>query len=695
MAEQDPNKELQETIESVAMLKDAFNSLGAVIKAQITNNIAEADDVTKILEKTIKSDLTSAFNQLGRYSDKLIENSIKNNQGLLSTKEITEQILSLEVTKSKILASIEQAQLKLDGENQVLNADQAVKLNIQLDQLYKEQLATLQHQGEVASEIEERLGRLPAIFKSISKIPILGGLLNAPKAVAAMQQAAAAGANKLEILKEGLQAALDPFDLAVTAMIALGKAGLQASKQTADLAKSLVQSEYQAAQTRDSFAAMARESGDSFLTTEKLVQSTLKLGQQLGIASTFSADLTKEFTTLTQRIGLSEEAAGGLAKASIITGRSLKSIKNEAAGAVSAISAQYGVQLNIRDVLEKAGKSSSLLLANFKGNPIELAKAVAEMEELGTSLETTQKQANALLDWQTSIQNTLEASLITGRNINLDKARELALNNDLVGAAKELVNQQMDYNTFSDMNAIQRTSFAKSLGLETQELSDQLLKLEYMGKSRKEVAALAGEEAAKRLETLNAQEKFNNAVEKLKDIFVALMDGPIGQLLGLLTDVLGVIGKIGAGIAKAIPAPILKILAGVGAGAAIGAGFGGAPGALVGAGVGLVGSVIGVAANSGEPADDLMSNYGDRTLVTPQGAYALNNNDTVIAGTNLFRGNDVYSGPQGAINMTPPEFDYSKLAQAMSNIRLTSVSKPSEFAPFISKEQNKAIGVKI
>jgi hypothetical protein len=689
MADQDPNKALQETIETVSALKDAFNSLGAVIKAQLTNNIADADNITKILEKTIKSDLTSALNQLGRASGNIVDNAFKLRDGQLAVKDITKQISDLNLINLETQSAIQRAVA-----NKVLTEEQSVDLNQKLIVAYQEALEQLEQQNEVASEIEEKLGRLPAIFKGISKIPILGGLLDAPKAIAAMQKAAAAGANKLEIIKEGLAEALNPVDLAVTALIALGKAGLQASKQTADLAKSLVQSEYQAAQTRDSFAAMARESGDNFLTTEKLVQSTLKLGQQLGIASTFSADLTKEFTTLTQRIGLSEEAAGGLAKASIITGRSLKSIKNDAAGAVSAISAQYGVQLNIRDVLEKAGKSSSLLLANFKGNPIELARAVAEMEELGTSLETTQKQANALLDFQTSIANVLEASLITGRNINLDKARELALNNDLVGVAKELTSQQVDYNTFSEMNAIQRRSFAKSLGLESEELSDQLLKLEYMGKSRKEVTALAGEEAAKRLETLNAQEKFNNAVEKLKDIFVALMDGPIGQFLGLLTDVLSVIGKIGAGIAKAIPAPILKILAGVGTGAAIGAGFGGAPGALVGAGVGLVGSLMGVAANSGT-ADDLMSGYGDRTLITPQGTYALNNDDHVIAGTSLIKGNDVYSGPKDSISLAQPEFDYDKLAQAMSNIRLTAISKPSEFAPFISREQNKAIGVKI
>jgi predicted lipid-binding transport protein (Tim44 family) len=37
-------------------------------------------------------------------------------------------------------------------------------------------------------------------------------------------------------------------------------------------------------------------------------------------------------------------------------------------------------------------------------------------------------------------------------------------------------------------------------------------------------------------------------------------------------------------------------------------------------------------------ADDMISSpgYGNRTLVTPTGTFALNNNDTVMAGTNLF-----------------------------------------------------------
>ena len=534
----------------------------------------------------------------------------------------------------------------------------------------------------------------------INRIPIIGPTLSKPfrDISIALQEAKLKGSDPIAA---GFKAAAGSI-----ATLSLGffiTQAFKASSQVTDLQKSLLLSREEAYALRQEFIGVAAASGDAFITTDKLLASNAALSKQLGFSKRFSDDLNIGFTNLTKRIGLSEEAAGGLAKASIITGKSMKSITNDASGAVSSLSAQYGIQLNVRDVLERAGKSSSLLLANFKGNPIELAKAVAEMDALGTSLETTQKQANALLDFQTSIANTLEASLITGRNINLDKARELALNNDLVGVAKELTSQQIDYNTFSEMNAIQRSSMAKALGLESQELSDQLLKLETQGKSRTQIVALMGEEAANRAMSLSAQDKFNAAIEKLSGLLGNLLDGPLGGFVDLLASAaqhtsllgagIGLIAAVQLGSALAQFAALAKTLRLISISTAIIKGLQN-PYLLLG---GIAAATIGGAAvaNMLDKSDDLMSGYGDRTLVTPNGSYALNNNDTVIAGTNLFRGNDVYSGPAGAINMSQPEFDYGKLAQAMSQIKVVSVSKPSEFAPFISREQNKAIGVKI
>ena len=50
------------------------------------------------------------------------------------------------------------------------------------------------------------------------------------------------------------------------------------------------------------------------------------------------------------------------------------------------------------------------------------------------------------------------------------------------------------------------------------------------------------------------------------------------------------------------------------------------------------------------------SGYGSRTLFGPEGAIALNNKDTVIAGTNLFsKGDDVISSPAGSVKVPDPQ----------------------------------------
>ena len=109
---------------------------------------------------------------------------------------------------------------------------------------------------------------------------------------------------------------------------------------------------------------------------------------------------------------------------------------------------------------------------------------------------------------------------------------------------KELNSQNIDFNKFSNMNVLAQQSLAQALGLSADELSDQLFKQQMMGKSRAEVVALGGEEAAQRLEALSAQDKFNNAIEKLKDIVGNLVAGPFGQLLDVIGNMLSGVMQI-------------------------------------------------------------------------------------------------------------------------------------------------------
>ena len=413
----------------------------------------------------------------------------------------------------------------------------------------------------------------------------------------------------------------------------------KADKQTTQLAKSLMQTKGEAMKTREQFVGMANASGDAFINTDKLIEANAELSKQLGFNKMFSQDMNQTFVDLTKKIGLSEEAAGGLARVSIATGKTLKSTEQTIAGVTSKISAQNGIQLDGKEILEASGKVSGQLLANFKGNPAAIAEAVAQTKVLGTTLEQTKGQADKLLDFESSIGSQLKAELLTGQQLNLERARAAALQGDQATVAKELANQNVNFNKFSKMNVIQQNALAESLGLSSDQLSDQLLKQEAIGKSRSEIVALGGEEAAKRLEALSAQDKFNAAMQKMQDLFGNIVAGPLGMFLDVVSDIAGLVGKIIQSMQDLMGNTAMKALVGAIGGFAVG----GPMGALIGGVGGLVGGLT-------SSADDMVG-YGARTLSTPTGTVALNNNDTVIAGTNLFKGDDVMSFPKGKLNL--------------------------------------------
>lgn len=542
----------------------------------------------------------------------------------------------------------------------------------------KELLDIEEKRVEELEKIEKKLGLSGKLIKGLGNLPGIGKFIDANKIEKEMMDAAKAGSGKLGTLgvaaksigKQVMEGLTDPLTL----IVGIFNAANKADKQATELAKSLTVTKDQAFGIRENFAQFSREIGDTAVTTDKLLEAFSKLTKNLGFNVPRSKELLAEFTKLTTKMGVSEESAAGLSKLTLATGKNARAVTTEALGTAQALQAQSGIQLDNREVLNDIGKVSGQLLANFKGNPKAIAEAVVQTKLLGTTLEQTRAQAETLLNFESSIDNELKAELLTGRELNLENARLAALKGDQATVAKELASQAMDFNTFSELNVIQQKALAESLGLSADQLSDQLLKQQMMGKSRAEVVAIGGEEAAQRLEQLAAQDKFNNAIEKLKDLLGNLVAGPLGQMLdafgnivgmisGIMTpfmalyemtskisgllggwmDKLGAFGKILKGIAgiaiimaayKAYASLATIPVAGVALGATAAAG-------ITAAGFGLLNS---------QKADDMVG-YGARTLLTPNGAIALNNNDTVIAGTDLFKGDDTISMPKGSINL--------------------------------------------
>jgi hypothetical protein len=488
-----------------------------------------------------------------------------------------------------------------------------------------------------------------------------------------------------------IQSLLGPF----TAIFNFLKSvAFDVSNQVTQLQKGLMLSSDEAYQVRSEFNELATASENVLITTNALVASNAALGKQLGFNARFSNDAVVEFTKLTKQIGLSEEAAGGLAKLSIATGTTLEETKTTALGVSQALSSQYGIQLDQREVLEEVGKISGQTLAMFKGSVPAITQAVAQAKLLGTNLETAKKQASALLDFESSIENELQAELITGQQFNLERARSASLTGDLTTVMKELNNQGIDFNRFSNMNVIAQEKLAAAFGLQTDELSDQLLKQQYMGMSQEQVTALAGEEVAKRLEAVNAQDKFNAAMEKMKDLFANIAGGPLGQLAEMMAGLLDNSAVL-YGIMTAIAAiSFTKLIVGLAAAAAESGllaistatwssilSFGAAAIIAVGA-IAAVAAAMKSGQQDIEPAGDMFSSKG-KTIVSPKegGLFSLSDNDEFAAAPGL---GDMISRQQ--TSATVVQQDNSALLSAVNTLITETKNTNSGLAQLNAKK---------
>lgn len=121
---------------------------------------------------------------------------------------------------------------------------------------------------------------------------------------------------------------------------------------------------------------------------------------------------------------------------------------------------------------------------------------------MGVSLSTTAKVAEGLLDFENSITKEVEASVLIGRQLNFQKARELALSGDIAGATKDIVKQLGSEVEFNKLNLIQRKALADSIGVSVSELSKMV------GQTDK--LTLSGAMAAGSFDDLTGQQALSN-----------------------------------------------------------------------------------------------------------------------------------------------------------------------------------------
>ena len=89
--------------------------------------------------------------------------------------------------------------------------------------------------------------------------------------------------------------------------------------------------------------------------------------------------------------------------------------------------------------MQEVAKVNDQIAIQYKNNPEAIAKAVVQVKALGLSMDQAASASEKMLDFAGSLQNELEAELLTGKAINLEQARYYALMGDSAKAAEELM----------------------------------------------------------------------------------------------------------------------------------------------------------------------------------------------------------------------------------------------------------------
>ena len=358
-------------------------------------------------------------------------------------------------------------------------------------------------------------------------------------------------------------------------LVGIGPAIINAGEQVGNVNKQLGLGLEGSRKVADNFREISEQSESTRINTTALVAANGELAKSLGASVQYSEQQLKTFIQNTEYLGASAEAAAQIEKLSISTNISSEKYSERMALAANSAGRNLGIHMPLSKVMEKIQNLSSTTLLNFRRNPEELTKAVMQVEKLGLSFEQLKSTTSALLDFESSIQNELEAELLTGKELNLERARAAALMGKEEDLAKEIAKQAGTLAEFEQMTVIRRESLAKAFGMTADQMGDMLIKQDMMNrlgdkakdasleqlKAARELAKekeFGGDEGKALLEIQRQEtvgKQFEKTILKLKEAFVDIV-AKVEPLAKQLADV----------IARAAASPLAKLAMGVGVG---------------------------------------------------------------------------------------------------------------------------------
>ena len=202
-----------------------------------------------------------------------------------------------------------------------------------------------------------------------------------------------------------------------------------------------------ATKIKTTLGEIVNEFGSLENVTAKNAANVSKLAQNTGVSGKEIVQFNKVMMDLT---GSSFDVATNIAQTAVNMAKSA----NVATGKV------------LSDMASNAETFAKFSMDGAKG----LAEAAIEAAKIGGSLETILKAADSVLQFETSLTNQFKAQVLTGKQLNLEKARQLSLEGDIAGFTAEIQSVIGGLGDLQALNVVQRQAVADAIGISVREL---------------------------------------------------------------------------------------------------------------------------------------------------------------------------------------------------------------------------------
>lgn len=218
---------------------------------------------------------------------------------------------------------------------------------------------------------------------------------------------------------------------------------------------------------QESAVNIATEFANLGVSTDNVYNSFLATAKVIGTSQAATNNMVKDISLLSAQLGVAEQTSVEFLKSMGMLGKSTMESQLNILLFTTRLSQAARVPLNdvMNDVLNATKNSYQFMTRS----PLALAKASVEAKRMGTSLSDAAKTASSLIQFTSSVKDEMEASVLLGESINLQRARELSYRKDLKGLNEEILRIAKETH-FEDLDPFQQEAVAKALGKSASEL---------------------------------------------------------------------------------------------------------------------------------------------------------------------------------------------------------------------------------